>query len=50
LFETRRLDYALNGVMRHNARNVVIGMGALYLEGHPEGLPFTVTINPAATG
>lgn len=50
LFESGRLDYELNGVMRHNAKNVVIGMGTMFLDSHPDGLPFTVTINPAAMG
>lgn len=48
IFEHERVTYELNGVMRHAARDTVIGMGVLHLQGHPGGMPFTITINPAS--
>jgi hypothetical protein len=50
IFEHEHVSYDLNGVMKHKGRNVVIGMGILHLQGHDDGLPFTITINPASAG
>ncbi len=50
LFEHEHVTYELNGAMKHKSRNVVTGMGVLHMEGHVDGLPFTITINPAAIG
>jgi hypothetical protein len=50
IFEHEHVSYELNGVMKHKGRNVVIGMGILNMQGHTDGLPFTITINPASAG
>lgn len=50
IFEHEHISYELNGVMKHKNRNVVMGMGVLHLEGHTDGLPFTIAINPASMG
>ena len=50
IFEREQVSYELNGVMKHKVRNVVIGMGVLHMQGHDDGLPFTILINPASEG
>jgi hypothetical protein len=50
IFEGDEVSYELNGVMKHEMKNVVVGMGTLYRNGHPEGMPFTVIINPREMG
>ncbi len=50
IFEHEHVRYELNGVMRHEGKNVVVGMGVMYLEGHKKGLPFTITVNPESVG
>jgi hypothetical protein len=42
--------YELNGVIRHNRRDVVVGMGVMHMEGQSDGFPFTITISPASRG
>ncbi|MGE3301965.1 MAG: hypothetical protein AB7M12_02500 [Hyphomonadaceae bacterium] len=50
IFAHERVTYELNGVMKHTPKGVVVGMGALHLPGHKDGLPFTIIINPAKAG
>jgi hypothetical protein len=50
IFEGDDISYELNGVMKHAPEDVVVGMGTLYRNGHEQGMPFTVIINPAKKG
>jgi hypothetical protein len=50
IFQGEDIHYELNGVMKHPPQDVVVGMGTLYRDGHPEGLPFTLIINPKKLG
>jgi hypothetical protein len=52
IFDTEPVRYELNGVMRHDGKDVVVGMGKLAREGDPPGGgdAFTIIINPAGMG
>jgi hypothetical protein len=50
IFQNEHIEYELRGVMKHTPKDVVVGLGVLYMPGHPDGLPFTIVISPAKMG